>query len=184
MTAILREAAYPTVRAITWAPVLAVSAALLGLAALLRASEARPGATLVLGAAAMAAAAMFALRDPAGALLAGVPTSPMARRLLRVGLVAAVALPSWLVVTLVLPGDGTALAPALALTATGLAAATWLGASAAVGTAAAVPLLWAGAGETIGRLSWPVGDALSWWRTDPWYVVAVALVLLVVGRHR
>lgn len=184
MTATVREATYPTVRAIAWAPLLAVSASLLGVAALLRASDARPGPTLVLGAAAMAAAAVFALRDPAAALLAGVPTSAMARRLLRVGLVAAVALPAWLVVTLVLPGEGAALAPALALAVTGVAAATWLGGEAAVGPAAAVPLLWAGTGELLGDLAGPVGDALSWWRTEPWYVVAVALALLVLGRHR
>jgi hypothetical protein len=180
----LRQAAYPTTRAITWAPLLAVGTLLVALGTALRLLDSRPGPVLVLGAAAMAAVLVFSLRDPAALLLAAVPTPLIVRRTLRLALVGAVALPLWLLVAAVLPGDSLALGPGLALAATGVAVATWLPDDREISVAAAVPLLWASAAELLGGVGGVAGDALAWWRTDPWWVVAMAAVLVALGRHR
>lgn len=183
-TATLRQAAYPTTRAMAWAPLLAVGALLLALGAALRLLDGRPGPVLALGVAAMAAALVFSLRDPAAPLLAALPTTLVVRRCLRLALAGAVALPVWVLVALVLPGDGLALAPGLALAAAGVAVATWLPLDRGISVAAAVPLLWASASELFGGVGGVVGDALAWWRTDPWWVVAAAVTLVVLGRDR
>ncbi|MET1058534.1 MAG: hypothetical protein ABWX84_02990 [Nocardioides sp.] len=180
----LRQAAYPTTRAITWAPLVAVGGLLLALGTVLRLLDGPPGPVLVLGAAAMAAALVFSLRDPAAPLLAAVPTPLIVRRVLRLALVGAVALPLWGLVATMLPGDGLALAPGLALTATGVAVATWLPIDRDVSVAAAVPLFWASATELLGGVGGVAGDALARWATDPWWVVAVAGLLVALGRHR
>ena len=180
----LRQATYPTTRAIAWAPLLAVVGLLLALGTVLRLLDGRPGPVLVLGAAAMAAVLVFALRDPVEPLLAALPTDRIRRRALRLALVGAVALPLWLLVAEVLPGDGLALAPGLALAATGVAIATWLPVDRDISVAAAVPLLWASAAQMLGGGAGAAGDVAAWWRTDPWWVVAVAGLLITLGRHR
>ena len=180
----LRQAAYPTTRAIAWTPLVAVGTLLVALGGALRLLDSRTGPALVLGAAAMAAVLVFSLRDPAAPLLAATPTPLIVRRGLRLALVGAVALPLWLLVAEALPGDGLALAPGLALAATGVAVATWLPVDRDTSVAAAVPLLWASSAQLLGAVGGVTGDALAWWRTDPWWVVAAAVPLVVLGRHR
>ena len=181
---VLRQAAVPTVRALAWAPVLAVGAVLLLAAGLFRLADQVAPPLLWLGAGATAATLVFGLRDPAASLLAATPTSLAVRRALRLGLVAAVALPLWLLVTATAPGDGTALGPVVALTATGVAVATWLPDDRGVSVAAAVPLLWAASAELFAGSLGVFGDAAAWWRTDPAYVVTAAVVAIVLGRNR
>lgn len=181
---VLRQAAVPTARALAWAPVLAVGAVLLLAAGLFRLADKVAPPLLWLGAGATAATLVFALRDPAASLLAATPTTLAVRRGLRLGLVAAVALPLWLLVTAIAPGHGTALGPVLALTAAGVAVATWLPDDRGVSVAAAVPLLWAASAELFAGGLDVVGDAAAWWRTDPAYVVTAAVVAIVLGRNR
>jgi hypothetical protein len=180
----LRQAAQPTVRAVAWSPLLVVVGMLLALGTALRLLDSPPGPVLALGAAAMAAVLVFSLRDPAAALLAAVPISRFQRRALRLALVGTVALPLWLLLADVLPGDGAALGPLLALTASGVAVATWLPVDRDTSVAAAVPLLWASAAQLLGDAVGPASDVLTWWVTDPWWVVAAAVVLVALGRHR
>jgi hypothetical protein len=183
-TPVLRQATVPTARAIAWSPLLVVGGMLLAIGTAVRLLDSPPGALLVLGAAATAAAVVFSLRDPAAALLAAVPITRFRRRALRLALVGTVALPLWLLVADVLPGDGLALGPLLALASSGVAVATWLPVDRDVSVAAAVPLLWASAAQLVGGSVGPVDDVLGWWRTDPWWVVAVAAALVALGRHR
>jgi hypothetical protein len=72
----------------------------------------------------------------------------------------------------------------VALTGAGLAVATWLPVDRDATTAAAVPLLWVTLSEVLGGVTGPLGDAAALWRTHPWEVLAVALVLLAAGRRR
>jgi hypothetical protein len=160
------------------------AAVLLALSALLHAQEAPSPTVLSLGAGAMAAAMVHALGDPAAALLAAVPVSRAARRLLRLASAALVAVPLWLLATYLLPGDGTALGPLVALVAVGLAVATWLPVDRPVTVAAGVPLLWVVLGEVLGDADGPVGHVALAWSDQPLAVAAVGAVLFVLGRHR
>jgi hypothetical protein len=182
--AVLGQLTRPTARSMAWSPVVAVTAGLLLLAFLLRLADRPADVALGLGAGAVAAAVVFALHDPAAALLAPVPTSTMTRRLLRVALVTALVLPAWLLTAELLPGPGLGLLPLLALASTGVAVAVWLPSGRSVTLAAAVPLVWVTAGQLLGVGLGPVGEAVGWWHTHPVYVAAVALALLVAGRTR
>ena len=72
----------------------------------------------------------------------------------------------------------------MALTACGVAVATWLPVERDVLPAAALPLVWATAAELLGGRSGLVGDVADLWVRHPWPLAAVALVLVVLGRHR
>ena len=180
----LRQAAYPTSRALAWSPLVAVGGGLLLVAVALRLLDSRPGAVLVLGAAAMAAVLVSSLRDPAAALLLAVPTPLLHRRALRLALVGAVALPVWLLVAATTPGAGLALAPLAALTSAGVAVATWLPVDRDVAVAAVVPLVWVTVAEILGGRAGVLADVAGWWLTDPWWVVAAGALLVVLGRNR
>ena len=182
--ATLHQAVRPTARAIAWTPVLGLAVGLLAVAGLFRLGDESSDAVLGMGAGALSAALVLSWRDAAAGLLAPVPVSRFARRLLRLGLVALVAVPVGLLVATVLPGDDRMVAPLLALTGTGVAVATWLPVERDVTLAAAVPLVWVCLAEMVGGLTGPVGDAATLWRTDPWPVLALALVVLVAGRRR
>ena len=183
-TTALRQAAYPTSRALAWSPLVAVGGSLLVVAVTLRLLDSRPGPVLALGAATMAAVLVSSLRDPAAALLAAVPVPLLQRRAVRLALVGAVALPVWLLVAVTTPGDGLALAPLAALTSTGLAVATWLPADRDVILAAAVPLVWVSVAVLFGDRVGFLGDAAAWWQTDPWRVAAAGALVVGLGRHR
>ena len=75
------------------------------MAGLFRLRDTPSDTVVVMGAAGLAAALVLALRDPADALLAPLPVARLTRRLLRLALVAAAAVPVWFAVTLLLPGD-------------------------------------------------------------------------------
>ncbi len=184
MSKVLVHALVPTARAVTWTPLFVATAGLLALAALLRAQDATSPAVLSLGAGTTAAAVVYALRDPAAALLAAVPVSGARRRLLRLGLAGCVAVPLWLFVTSALPGAGTALAPLAALAATGLAVATWLPSEGQATLAASVPLVWVAVGELFKDLDGPLHVLTRAWSSHSFSVVALGLVLVVLGRQR
>ena len=181
---VLLRAARPTARATAWSPLVALALSLLLLAGLFRLRDTSSDTLVLMGAAAVAAALVLAVRDPADGLLAAVPVSRLTRRLLRVGLLAAVAVPLWLGVTLLLPGAGSGLAPLVALAASGFAVATWLPGDRSVLPAATVPLVWAVADQLLGAREGLLGDVTGVWVSHPWPVAGVAVLLVAVGRHR
>lgn len=184
MIVTLRQTAAPTARAVSWTPLLAVGCVLGVLAMVFSAWDTTSPTVLGLGAGAMAATLVLAWRDPAASLLAALPVSLFTRRLVRLVLTATVAVPLWLLVTLVLPGDGSALGPFLALSCAGLGVATWLPADRDVTVAAVVPLLWATLAELFGEVSGIVGAAAGLPVTHAAPVAFGGLVLLLLGRHR
>jgi hypothetical protein len=179
------RAVVPTARAISWSPLVAAVACLLGVAALTRVGDGRPGGLELMAVSTLAAAVVLTLHDPAARLLAAVPVSAMARRLTRLCLALVPAAVAWLLADAVMPGDTASLADgAAALVLTGLAVATWLPAERDARVAAVVPPAWVVLHLVMGEGSNPLADAAGWWATQPLPVAALALVLIVSGRHR
>jgi hypothetical protein len=172
----------PTALAMPWSPVVAVAAAGLVAAWVSGTLSDRTTALPVVIAGALAAAAVATLRDPADELLRPLPTSVLARRLMRTALVTLVVGPATLGVATLTPGPG-AVPATLALGLTGLAAATWLPAGMVL-AAAAVPACWVMVGLAVGDRLGPLGDAAAWWSTHPWPVAAVCVIAAVAGRNR
>lgn len=176
---VARQTVAPTATALSWTPLAVVSGVLAAGAALTGALSDRPGPFAALACGALAAGAIAALRDPAENLLAALPTSRLARRLLRLTLV------SWLValglaaVSTLASGPRPAVSSTLALTVTGLALATWLP-QRLVLMAAAGPLAWVCLTELLDETTGP----LEWWHARPWLVAAIAAAAVVVGRNR
>ena len=183
MNAVLVQALGPTARATSWRPA-AAAAGVLVLTALLTGWSDRPGDTvLALAAAGLAAVVVSGLHDPAAALLAPVPVSPMQRRLLRLGLLGVPALLVWWLLTALTTTVGSSgPAPLVALTACGVAVTVWAPPKRAVLVGASTPVVLFAlqALPTSGLVS----DALAWWRTDPWWVLCAAVVACVAGRQR
>ena len=121
---------WPTVRSTSWAPLAVVAACLAAVTAWL---DRWPANLVGIAAAAVAAAQVAGLRDPAATLLAASPTSAAVRRVRRLVLLVPVAVGVWLGTV-----DG-AVVGMLALTAVGVAVSTWAG----VPLGVAVPLAWA-----------------------------------------
>lgn len=171
------QAVPATARAMRWRPFLAVAGVLSLAAVLSRQSERPAGALLALTSAALASSVVAGLHDPAARLLAPVPMSRAIRRLVRVALVVVPVLGLWwLVTTAVAATEQTrSPLPLLALAAAGVAAAVWAPERYAVLLGSLVPVLW----FALGLL--PAGDGVVtdvalWWRSDPWPVLAVALL--------
>lgn len=173
-------AACPTAAALSWSPVLGVSLVVLAIAAGVDAQSDRPAALATLGGAAVASAAIAALYDPAHRLLAPVPVPAVDRRLLRIGLVALVAVPVLAVVRELSPAPEGVWAPTLALVLTGLALATWLPGERRTLVAAAVPTAWASATRLLGDSA----GALDVWATHPRLQATAAGAAVVAGWHR
>ena len=152
----------PTARAIDWWPLAAVAALLAGTALL---ADMPVGGFVAVAAAALAAAVVAGLRDPAAALLAAVPTSVAVRRARRLVLLLPVELAIAVSSRLDVPLAGLA-----ALTATGIAVAFWSGPVAGV----AVPLGWVMVARA-GGLDWDQHTSL---------VTIAALAALWTGRNR
>lgn len=185
MIGTLARAAQPTARAIRWSPVGGVAAVLAGASLIANSSPGPADALLLVAAAALASAWVGALHDPAARLLAPLPVSEMSRRALRLAVVAVPVLPVWAALTLVTtssPG-ASAVGPLLALVATGMCCAVWAHPRVGTGVGAFAPVLWYALDRTVPG-SGLVGDLAGLWRTDPWSVAAVAVVLVVLGRRR
>ena len=120
---------WPTARSIDWAPLAVVSACLAGVTVWL---DRWPADLLGIAAAAVAAAQVAGLRDPAAALLSALPTSPAVRRARRLAMVVPVALAVWLATA------GGPVLGLLALTAVGVAVSVRAG----VPLGVAAPLAW------------------------------------------
>lgn len=184
MIAVLLQSTAPTARAVRWLPLAGVGVAML-VAATLADSAAGPVETVLLVCtAALAAAAVAALHDPAVTLLAAVPTSLVQRQALRLLLVGVPALVVWTAVAELTSGATVeGLGRLLALTSTGLAVAVSVHPHArGVLVGASAPAAWF-ALDRLAPLDGLPGDAAGWWRTDPWPVVAVMLLACVVRRR-
>lgn len=185
MIAVLARAALPTSRAIRWTPIAGASALLL-VAAMLTAASGRPADLLpAVAAAALASLLVGSLHDPAHDLMAPVPVSAMQRRALRLALVGVAVLLVWTALGLLAQTSpaATGVGALLALATSGVAVAVWGPARTGVLLGAVVPVLWFAVDQAVpgGGLA---ADLVGLWRTDPWPVVAVALVVCVMGRHR
>lgn len=121
---------WPTARSISWAPLAVVAACLLGVTLWV---DRWPAELLGVAAAAVAAAQVAGLRDPAAALLSALPTSSAVRRARRLIMLVPIALGLWLATA-----DGPVLG-LLALTAVGVVVSVRAG----VPLGVAVPLAWA-----------------------------------------
>jgi hypothetical protein len=177
------QAVLPTARSMAWTPVAVTVVGLVVVATLVRLSGREAPLVLTLGIGTVAALGVFALRDPASALLAAVPVSAWRRRWLRLGWVVVVVLPTWLVVAAVLPGPGAALPALLALTSSALAVAVWLPGD-DPGRAAALPMAWAAAAALLGGVGGPVAEVATWWVDHPWSVTGAAALALAAGWSR
>lgn len=172
-------AARPTAAALPWTPVLLAGGAAAVTAALVRFLSDRPGALATLGGAALASGAVASLHDPAARLLAPVPGSLLARRALRLTLVATVVVPLLALLRELSPAPEDVFATTLALTLTGLALATWLPGDAGLLVATAVPVAWVVTDRLAGGAG-PTGVGVD----HPWPVAAAAALAVAAGRHR
>lgn len=184
MTGVLVQAVVPTARSVRWAPPVLVAGLLLLVVGLAGTSDRPADTVLAIAAAGLAATVVAGLHDPAATLLAAVPVSAMRRRMVRLALLGAPALLLWWALATLAPaathaGPG----PLLALASCGVCVAVWAPATRAVVLGAATPV----AVFTVGRVA-PGGstasDVLGWWLTDPWWVLAAASLLCVLGRRR
>lgn len=183
--AVLAQAVAPTARAVRWYPLPAV-AVVLALLAVPTALTDRPADPLFpLAAAALAAVVVSALDDPAAGLLSALPTPVMARRLIRLALVAAPALVVWTLLGGALDASSTAtdVAPLLALLSIGVAVAVWTPWARSALVGAAAPVAWFVADRIGADAGW-FTDLAGLWHTDPWPVCAAAVLLVVAGRNR
>lgn len=157
---------WPTVRAISWTPLAGAAACLAAVTVVVSVLGARawPAGLVGIGAAALAAAQVAGMRDPAAPLLAAVPTSTTVRRARRLVLLGPTGLAVWLATV------GGPVLGLVALLACGLAAALWCGVAAGV----AVPLAWA-------VVAW---SADVDWELHPALVTGAAAVVIVLGRDR
>jgi hypothetical protein len=178
----------PTFRATSWRPLVGVAVALAAAGGLVLAFERATVSLLGIGAAALSAALVAGLRDPAAALLAAMPTSNAHRRARRLVLLVPAGLALWLayvwVSNLADPAVGWPVGPAIALSATGLGVATWAPERIRVEVGVAAPLLWYAVARTTAEVDGIAGDVLAGWHQHPWLVTAAAGAALVIGRNR
>lgn len=185
MITVMTQAVLPSARAVRWRP-LGVVATVALLVALVSAGTARPaGVLLAVIAAALASGAVAALHDPAEPLLTALPVSLAQRRVVRIALLAGPLLVVWWVVGLLTgsgAGSGFDPGPLVALTAVGVAVATWVRGPRAVLVGSCVPMVLVATHQLV--VTGGAADALGWWQTEPWPVTAVAVVACVLGRRR
>jgi hypothetical protein len=176
---VLLQAALPTARTIRWWPLVVVVVPVAGLVALAR-SDGRPaGAVLLLGAAALASLVVTALRDDAAVTLEALPVSIARRSALRLALMGAPVLLAWWSLLALADATRPGIASLLVLATCGTAVATRGSSRWAVLAGAAVPVVWFAADRVVGGRG-SVGEALGWWRTDPWPVLLVVLLVCLV----
>lgn len=180
----------PTARATAWPPLAGVATCFAGMGLVAMEAEVWPVGLLGIGAAALAAALVAGLHDPAAALLSAVPTSPGRRRVQRLTLL----LPCGLAVWLLFVASGHLSAAALdpgwplgqvaALTATGLAVAVWAPEGYGVQAGVTAPLLWYAVSWASGSIDGAAAHVVSLWQHHPWILSVAALAALVLGRRR
>lgn len=183
MTTVLAQAVVPTARTVRWRPAAAVAGVLV-LVAVLTSYDGRPADTVMaLAATGLAAIVVAGLQDPAADLLAPLPVSTMRRRVLRLALVGGPAVGVWWLLTALTTTAGSSgPGPMLALAGCGVAVAVWAppGRAVLIGACTPVALFTLQLAPTVGAVS----EVLGWWRTDPWWVLCVALAVCVAGRRR
>ena len=187
MTTLLAQAALPTARTIRWWPLALVVAPLAGLVLLARGGDRPAEPALLLAAAALASVVVSALRDEAASTIEAVPAPIVHRRALRLALVGVPVLAVWWALMSLVGTGRPATASLLALAAWGVAVATrgtsqetsrrWLL------TGSAVPVVWFVLDHLLADRG-SLGVALGLWRTDPWPLLAVAAVAVVLGSRR
>lgn len=177
----------PTVRAVPWQPLAGVAACVAVVTVVAAWADTWPVGVLGLLAAALAAGVVAGLRDPAAALLAAVPTSAARRRARRLVLLVPLGLGVWLASVVAArhwePGLGWPIGTVAALTATGLAVATWAPEPVALQAGVAAPVLWYAVGWG-GGLHGSAAEVLLAWQHHPWLVTGVATTALLLGRNR
>lgn len=177
---VLVQAALPTARTIRWWPLVVVVVPVAGLVALAR-SDGRPaGPVLLLGAAALASLVVTALRDDAAVTLEALPVSVARRNALRLTLMGAPVLLAWWSLLEVADTTRPGTASLLVLATSGVAVATRRASRWAVLAGAAVPVVWFASDRVVGGRG-TLGEVLGWWRTDPWPVLLVALLVCLVS---
>lgn len=177
----------PTARAIAWEPTAAVGACLVLVTAVAARSGTWPVGVLGVTAAALAAAMVAGLRDPAAALLAAVPTSAARRRGRRLALLVPAGAALWSAYVAAAqqsqPTVGWPLGTVTALSATGFAVAAWAPDRIAVGAGVAAPLLWYSVAQA-GVPDRGPAEVLFAWQHHPWLVTTAALTVLSMRRNR
>ena len=182
MNTALVQAAVPTARAIRWAPAAALSGVLLAAAVLARSADGPANMLVATAAAGLAATVVSSLYDPAAALLAAVPVSVMQRRVLRLTLIGVPALVVWSVFDWLTVAQVSGPGPLLALTACGVAVAVWGPRRNAVLVGACTPVVLCALPRAVPSAAF--SDVVSWWLTDPWWVLLGATLLCAAGRRR
>jgi hypothetical protein len=181
----LAQAAGPTSRTLAWRPLAGVAGLLALVVAVGRATGQSVDALLGVAAAALAGLVVASLRDPAATLLAGVPVSVMQRRVIRLALVGLPVLALWAALTWVArpAADTHGVGPLVALAVSGVAAAVWWPSHSGVLVGGCIPLAWYALDRFV-PWSGVADDVAGWWRTEPWAVAGVAVLVLVAGRRR
>ena len=179
----LVQAALPTARTVRWWPLAVVVVPVTGLVLLARSADRPPGAVLLLGAATLASLVVAALRDDAAVTLEALPVSAARRSALRLTLMGAPVLLVWWSLMVVADTSRPGTASLLVLAACGVAVALRGATRWSLLAGSAVPVVWFAADRVVGGHG-TVGDVLGWWRTDPWPVLAVAVLACIAGSRR
>ena len=179
------QAARPTSRTVAWWPLAGAAGLLTLVVSLTRGSGQSVPALLAVAAAALAGLVVAALRDPAATLLATAPVSVMRRRVLRLVIVGLPVLALWWTITQVARPTAAPLGagPLVALAASGVAVAVWWPSDSGVLVGGATPMAWFALDRFV-PWSGVAADVAGWWRTEPWAVAGVAVLVLVAGRRR
>lgn len=178
----LAQAAAPTARAVRWAPAASLAVVLLAVAALTRSAQRPADIVLAIAAASLAATVVSGLHDPAATLLSAVPVSAMQRRMLRLTLLGVPGLAVWWLLEALTTATPSGPGPLLALTACGVAVALWAPQRRAVLLGASTPLALFVVHQAVPAGT--VSDVTGWWQSDPWWVLAGAILVCVAGRRR
>jgi hypothetical protein len=182
MSSMLVQAALPTARAIRWVPAASLAAVLVAAGALTRSADRPADIVLAIAAAGLAATVVAGLHDPAAGLLSAVPVSALQRGALRLVLLGLPALAVWWLLESLTAAQVSGPGPLLALTACGVGVTLWAPQGRAVLLGASTPVALFALHQVVPPGA--VADVVSWWLTDPWWVLAGATLLCVAGRRR
>jgi hypothetical protein len=176
----LVQAALPTARTMRWWPLAVVVVGLTGLVLVARSADRTAGSVLLLGAAVLASLVVTALRDDAATTLEALPVSCVRRSALRLALMGAPVLLAWWSLLEVAGTAGPGTASLLALATCGAAVAARGASRWSVLAGTAVPVVWFATDRVLGGRG-VLGEVLGWWRTAPWPVLLVVLLVCLVS---